>query len=66
MGSPEKSQSYQASIQCCAIIGPLFVVFGSFLPLPTKNKNVRVGLPLTRLSGSAHVDIHSDSRKLSV
>ena len=32
---------------------PLIVVFGSTLPLSTK-KEVKVGPPLTKLSGSAH------------
>ena len=59
--SPEKSQSYQASIQCWAImgmpvkrhfswwanVGPLIVVFGSYLPSSTHP-------PLTKLSGFAH------------
>ena len=35
--------------------GPLLVVFGSYPVSSTKKKNVvRVGLPLTKLSGSAH------------
>ena len=35
--------------------GPLIVVFGSFLPSLIKKKNiVKVGPPLTKLSGSAH------------
>ena len=56
--TPEKSQSYQVSIQCWATMafrwraeeGPLIVVF-----LISKKKLVKVGPPLTKLSGSAHV-----------
>ena len=33
--------------------GPLIVLFGSYLPSSTKNV-VKVGQPLTKLSGSAH------------
>ena len=62
--SPKKSQSYQASIQCWAIIGPPakrhlksgIVVFRYFLPSSTtwkKNKNVIIGPPLTKF-----LDLH--------
>ena len=76
---PLKNGSYQASIQCWAIIGPpakrhlmvfrwraedgpLIVVLGSSLPSSTKKKKkkkniVKVGPPLTKLSGSAHAII---------
>ena len=41
-----------------AVDGPLIVVFGSFLPSSNKKtktkKPVKVGPPLTKLSGSAH------------
>ena len=67
--SPEKLQGYQASIQCWTIIGtpakrhfmafrwraddgPLVEVFGSPHQL---NKVVKVGHPLKKRSGSAHV-----------
>ena len=39
--------------------GPITVVFGSSFPSPTKKKEkivVKVGPPLTKLSGSAHAD----------
>ena len=65
---PGISQSYQASIQSAcqrnnismvfcwqANDGPLIVVLGSSLPISTPQKNVKVGPPLTNLSGSAHV-----------
>ena len=45
LGSPEKSQSYQASIQCWAIIGP---------PAKKPRQN---WTPLTKLSGSAYEQI---------
>ena len=73
---PLKNRSYQASIQCWAIIGtpakrhlmafcwradegPLRVVLASSLPSSTKKKRkkknvVKVGPPLTKLSGCAH------------
>ena len=60
---PLKNHSYQDTIQCWAIIGmfrswanddPLIVVLGSSLPSSTKINNVKVGPPLTKLSGSAH------------
>ena len=69
---PLKNRSYQASIQCLAIIsmpakrhsmafrwraddGLLIVVLGSSLPSSTRKKNnVKIGPPLTKLSGSAH------------
>ena len=72
---PKKSQSYQASIQCWATIGPpmkrhlmafrwradggpLIVVFGSSHQLKTKKKKiVKVGPPLTKLSGSVHMQL---------
>ena len=68
---PLKNHSYQASIQCWAIIGtpakrhlmafrwrtddgPLIVAFVWILS-PHRDKNVvKVGPPLTKLSGSAH------------
>ena len=39
--------------------GPLIVVFGSFLPLSNKKgkKRCQSWTPLTKLSGSAHVDV---------
>ena len=60
-----KNRSYQASIQCWAIIGtsakrrandgPLIVVLGSFLPSSTKKKKrCQSWAPLIKLSGSAH------------
>ena len=67
-GSPEKSQSYQASIQCWAIIctpakrhlnvvslaGRRWPHFsGIWIQLLTKNKKKKVGPPLKKLSGSA-------------
>ena len=68
---PLKNCSYQASIQCWAIIGmpakrhlivfrlqvdvgPLIVVLGSSLPSSIAKKVVKVGPPLTKLSGSVH------------
>ena len=61
---PLKRQSYQASIQCLAIISTParrhlnVVIFGSSLPSVTKTKEknsvVKVGAPLTNLSRSAH------------
>ena len=71
-GSPEKSQSYQANIQCWAIIGPpakrhlngflLAVDDGPFImifgsSIPSSTKKTFSNLPpLTKLSGSAHED----------
>ena len=68
---PEKSGSYHASIQCWAIIsspakremafrwraddGPLKGVFGFSLPSSKKKNVVKVGPPLTKFTGSAHV-----------
>ena len=70
---PIKITSYQASIQCRAIIctpakhnlmafrwqaddGPLIVLFFNLPPLIKLKKNVvKVGPPLTKLSGPAHV-----------
>ena len=67
-GSPEKPQSYQASIQFWAIIGtpakhhlngvsgPMMAPLKWYLlgsSLPSKKNLVKVG-PLTKLSGSAH------------
>ena len=76
-GSPGKLQSYQASIHCRAIIGPLakrylngISLVGWWWPIFSviwilgpplinyKNKLVRVGPPLTKLSGSEHVHVH--------
>ena len=61
-GSPENSQSYQASIKCWTIIGPPakrpVLVFldppSPHPPPPPKKKFVKVGPSLTKLSGSAH------------
>ena len=66
----KKSQSYQASIHCWAIIGPpaklarrdgpLKVIFGSSHPLVNKKENEKEKkrcqswTPLTKLSGTAH------------
>ena len=49
---PKKSQSYQASIHCWAIIGGLSVVFES--PHQLKKYDYKAGPPLKKLSGSAH------------
>ena len=66
-GSHEKSHSYNVgpssaqqlnaiSMAFCWWVynSPLLVVLGLSLPLSTKQKNVRVEPPLTKLSGSAH------------
>ena len=69
-GSPEKSQNYQASIQCWAIIGnrqfklrfaggPMMARLLWYLdpPYPHQLKiGVKVGPPLTNFSASAHVE----------
>ena len=69
---PLKDSSYQASIQCWAIIGTsakrhlmafhrraddgaLILVLGSSLPSSSKKHVIKVGPPLTKLSGPAHV-----------
>ena len=82
---PLKNRSYQASIQCWAIIGtpgklafrwradddPLIVVLRSSLPSSTSSKkqktkkNVKIGPPLTKLSGSAHrITLHVHNTKI--
>ena len=43
-----------------ADVGPLIVVFESSLPSSTKQKNVKIGPPLTKLSGSEH-DVLGDT-----
>ena len=57
---PLKSQSNQSSIQCWAIIGPplkrLFKWRFAGGSLMAKKNVVKVGPPLTKLSGSAHGD----------
>ena len=49
------SSRQQMAFRWRAVYGPLIVAFGSSLPSSTKKSVVKVGLPLTKLSGSAHV-----------
>ena len=56
------TQKFQASIQCWAIIGT--PAYSAICILPPLKKNVKVGPPLTKLSGSAHG--HVVGRKITM
>ena len=56
IGTPAKRHlNIQMAFRWRANGAPLKVVFGSSLPSSTKKNVVKVGPPLTKLSGSAHV-----------
>ena len=61
-GSPEKSHSYQASIQLWASIcqpakRSFIALFGSSIPHQLKKKRYQIWTPLINFSGSAHTFI---------
>ena len=49
-GSPENHKATKPAFND----GPFIAVFGSYIPSSTKKNVIKFGLPLTKLSGSAH------------